>query len=54
MMGYKGALNFGFGLLLRNQGFYNIKNGLIQRIYLKQTLMGTVDRFIEAFINSIW
>ena len=53
-MGIKGGLNFGTGLLLGNQGFWNIKNGFIQRTYLKGTLMTPVDMIIEGIINSVW
>ena len=53
-MGIKGALNFGMGLLLGNQGFFNVKNGLIQRTYLKSTLMTPTDMIIEVLIDSMW
>ena len=53
-MGIKGGLNFGTGLLLGNQGFWNVKNGFIQRTYLKGTLMTPVDMIIEGIINSVW
>jgi len=53
-MGIKGGLNFGTGLLLGNQGFWNIKNGFIQRTYLKGTLMTPTDMMIEGIINSVW
>lgn len=53
-MGIKGGLNFGTGLLLGNQGFWNIKNGFIQRTYLKGTLMTPADMIIEEIINSVW
>jgi len=45
-MGVKGALNFGFGLLLGNQGFYN--ESLSQRIFVKQSLMIPLNLIIEA------
>ena len=50
-MDIKGGLNFGTGLLLGNQGFWNVKNGLIQRIYLKNTLMTPIDMIIQALID---
>ena len=53
-MGIKGVLNFGMGLLLGNQGFFNVKNGLIQRTYLKSTLMTPTDMIIEVLIDSMW
>ena len=53
-MGIKGGVNFGMGLLLGNQGFYDVKNGLLQRIYLKSTLMTPTDMIIEGFIDLIW
>lgn len=52
--GIKGGLNFGMGLLLGNQGFYNVKNGLLQRTYLKNTLMTPIDMIVEALLDSIW
>jgi len=42
------------GLLLGNQGFWNVKNGLIQRIYLKNTLMTPIDIIIQALIDFYW
>ena len=53
-MGIKGGLNFGMGLLLGNQGFWNVKNSLIQRTYLKSTLMTPTDMIIEGILDSIW
>ena len=53
-MGIKGGLNFGTGLLLGNQGFWNVKNSLIQRTYLKSTLMTPTDMIIEGLIDSLW
>ena len=53
-MGIKGGLNFGMGLLLGNQGFWNVKNGLIQRTYLKTTLMTPIDLIIQTLIDLYW
>ena len=53
-MGIKGGLNFGMGLLLGNQGFYDVKNGLLQRTYLKNSLMTPLDMIIEGLLDSMW
>ena len=52
--GISGALNFGFGLLLGNQGFYNTKHGLLQRTYLKQVLLSPIDTMIEYIIDLLF
>lgn len=47
-------LNLGTGLLLGYKGFRNVRNSLIQRTYLKSTLMTPTDMIIEGLIDSIW
>ncbi len=50
-LGIKGALNFGMGLLLGNQGYF-LKGKFIERNYLKQILLKPFEIIIDGFFNS--
>ena len=55
-MGVKGALSFGAGLLLGNQGFYNMGfvRGMVNRGFLGGTLKYPLDLISQGIIDYCW